>query len=161
MYEDMTYDALLAAAKADVGDGVQKGEGSLVFNALSALAFELERLYMAADYILNEGFADTADMDGLIRIAANRGITRKAATHASVSVTCDAAVPIGWRASLKGYNYVVTEVLDAERIQVGSGEVDMAFFTVLVPHARIFHGLLDTGAQEVRRRIHAVSLFHR
>ena len=113
MYEDMTYDALLAAAKADVGDGVQKGEGSLVFNALSALAFELERLYMAADYILNEGFADTADMDGLIRIAANRGITRKAATQASVSVTCDAAVPIGWRASLKGYNYVVTEVLDA------------------------------------------------
>ena len=113
MYEDMTYDALLAAAKADVGDGVQKGEGSLVFNALSALAFELERLYMAADYILNECFADTADMEGLIRIAANRGITRRAASHAYVSITADAALPIGWRASLKGFNYAVTEALDA------------------------------------------------
>ena len=57
-----------------------------------------------------------------------------------------------------GVHVALTQVLDAERIQVGSGEVDMAFFTVLVPHARIFHGLLDAGAQEVRRRIHAVGV---
>ena len=53
MFEDMTYDQLLANAKADVGDGVNKGEGSLVFNALSALAYELEKLYIEANYILN------------------------------------------------------------------------------------------------------------
>lgn len=113
MYEDMTYDYLLADAKAEAGDGIQKGEGSLVFNALSALAFELEKLYIEANYILNEGFADTADMDGLIRIAANRGLTRKPATNAYVSITADAALPIGWRASLKGFNYAVVEEMDA------------------------------------------------
>ncbi len=114
MFEDMTYDQLLANAKADVGDGVNKGEGSLVFNALSALAYELEKLYIEANYILNQCFADTADLDGLIRVAANRGITRKGATNAYVSVTANAALPIGWRGSLKGYNYVVTEVLDSD-----------------------------------------------
>lgn len=113
MYEDMTYDYLLADAKAEAGDGIQKGEGSLVFNALSALAFELEKLYIEANYILNEGFADTADMDGLIRIAANRGLTRKPATNAYVSITADVALPIGWRASLKGFNYAVVEEMDA------------------------------------------------
>ena len=113
MYEEMTYDYILADAKAEAGDGIQKGEGSLVFNALSALAFELEKLYIEANYILNEGFADTADMDGLVRIAANRGLTRKPATNAYVSVTADVALPMGWRASLKGYNYIVTEELDS------------------------------------------------
>ena len=114
MFEDMTYDQLLANAKADVGDGVNKGEGSLVFNALSALAYELEKLYIEANYILNQCFADTADLEGLIRVAANRGIVRKTSTNAYVSVTANVALPIGWRGSLKGYNYVVTEVLDAE-----------------------------------------------
>lgn len=113
MYEAMTYDALLAAAKNDIGDGVQKGEGSLVFNALSALAYELEKLYREANYILNEGFADTADMEGLIRIAANRGLSRMLATNAYVKIEADTTLPIGWRGSLKGYNYVVTEELNA------------------------------------------------
>lgn len=113
MYEEMTYDYILADAKAEAGDGIQKGEGSLVFNALSALAFELEKLYIEANYILNEGFADTADMDGLVRIAANRGLTRKPATNAYVSITANVALPVGWRASLKGYNYIVTEELDS------------------------------------------------
>lgn len=112
MYEEMTYDYILADAKAEAGDGIQKGEGSLVFNALSVLAFELEKLYIEANYILNECFADTADIDGLVRVAANRGLTRKPATNAYVSVTANTALPIGWRASLKGYNYVVTEELD-------------------------------------------------
>lgn len=113
MYEEMTYDYILADAKAEAGDGIQKGEGSLVFNALSVLAFELEKLYIEANYILNEGFADTADMDGLVRIAANRGLTRKPATNAYVSITANVALPVGWRASLKGYNYIVTEELDS------------------------------------------------
>lgn len=113
MYENKTYAALLTEAKGYIGDGVQKGEGSLVFNALSVLAYELEKLYIEANYILNQGYADTADLDGLIRIAANRGLIRKPATNAYVSITADAALPIGWRASLKGFNYQVTEELHA------------------------------------------------
>ena len=57
MYEAMTYAALLADAKSYIGDGVQKGEGSLVFNALSVLAYELEKLYIQANYILEQTYA--------------------------------------------------------------------------------------------------------
>lgn len=112
MYENMTYDYLLNDAKSYIGDGVQKGEGSLVYNALSALAFELEKLYIQANYILNQTFADTADFTHLEDIAANRAVYPRPATAAKVSITANVALPIGWRASLKGYNYIVESVID-------------------------------------------------
>ena len=49
MYEDKTYSSLLQDALSDVGGGVQTGEGYLVYNALSALAYELEKLYIQMD----------------------------------------------------------------------------------------------------------------
>lgn len=113
MYENMTYAALLADAKSYIGDGVQKGEGSLVFNALSVLAYELEKLYMQANYILNQTYADTADFEHLQKIAANRAIYRREATAAKVKIAANTAVPVGARFSLKSYNYSVTEELDA------------------------------------------------
>ena len=113
MYENMTYAALLSDAKGYIGDGVQKGEGSLVFNALSVLAFELEKLYIQANYILNQTYADTADFEHLQEIAANRAVYRKAATEAKVKIEADAEIPIGSRFSLKSYNYRVTEVISA------------------------------------------------
>lgn len=112
MYENMTYDQLLANAKADIGDGVNKGEGSLVFNALSALAYELHKLYLQANYILNQTYADTADMEHLQEIAANRAIYRRDATAATVKIEANVALPIGTRFSLKSFNYAVTEELD-------------------------------------------------
>ena len=113
MYENMTYAALLADAKSHIGDGVQKGEGSLVYNALSVLAFELEKLYIQANYILNQGYADSADFEHLQAITANRAIYRKPATAATVKIEADAEIPLGSRFSLKAYNYEVTERISA------------------------------------------------
>lgn len=111
MYENMTYPVLLAKAKGYIGDGVQKGEGSLVFNALSALAYELEKLYVQANYILNQVYADSADLEHLEEIAANRSVFRREATAATVKIVGDAAIPIGSRFNLKAYNYTVTELI--------------------------------------------------
>ena len=114
MYETMTHDYLLEDAKQYVGGGVQKGEGSLVYNALSSLAYELEKLYIEANYIINQMFADTADYEHLVEHAANVGLTPKAATSATVAIRADAELPAGWRGSLKGYNYVVTGPHESE-----------------------------------------------
>lgn len=111
MYENMTYPVLLAESKSYIGDGVQKGEGSLVFNALSALAYELEKLYVQANYILNQVYADSADLEHLEEIAANRSVFRREATAATVKIVGDAAIPIGSRFNLKAYNYTVTELI--------------------------------------------------
>ena len=112
MYEDKTYKSILADTKSDIGDEVIKVEGSLVHNALSALAYEIEKLYIQLDYIIEQSHAGTADLEHLEMIALDRGIVRKEATNAYVKAEFNVAVPIGSRYSLKGYNYRVVEVIN-------------------------------------------------
>lgn len=117
MYENKTYANLLQVAMDDIGTGVQKNEGSLVYNALSALAFELNKIYIQMDYIITQSHADTADIENLTEIAADRAVYRKQATEAVVEIQTNIAVPIGTRFSLKGYVYTVTEELDPEEFR--------------------------------------------
>lgn len=112
MYEDKTYKSILADTKRDIGDEVIKSEGSLVHNALSALAFEIEKLYIQMDYIIEQSHADTADIEHLNMIALDRGIVRKKATNAYVKAEFNVAIPIGSRFSLKGYNYKAVEIIN-------------------------------------------------
>lgn len=113
MYEDKTYEALLDDAEADVDDTeVQTEEGSLVYNSLSALSLELSKIYIQLDYILKQMDVDEADSVFLNYIAKDRGIARKTATAAEVSITCNVAVPIGARFSLRDFIYDVTELID-------------------------------------------------
>lgn len=112
MYEDKTYKSILADAKNDIGDEVIKVEGSLVHNALSALAYEMEKLYIQIDYIIEQSHAGTADIEHLEMIALDRAIIRKSATNAYVKAEFNVAVPIGSRYNLKGYNYRAVEVIN-------------------------------------------------
>ena len=112
MYEDKTYKNILADTKEYIGDEVIKSEGSLVHNALSALAYEIEKLYIQMDYIIKQSHADTADIEHLEMIARDRAIIRKKATNAYVKAEFNVAIPIGSRFSLKGYNYKNVEVID-------------------------------------------------
>lgn len=112
MYEDKTYKSILADAKNDIGDEVIKVEGSLVHNALSALAYEMEKLYIQIDYIIEQSHSGTADIEHLEMIALDRAIIRKSATNAYVKAEFNVAVPIGSRYNLKGYNYRAVEVIN-------------------------------------------------
>ena len=112
MYEDKTYKSILADTKSDIGDEVIKVEGSLVHNALSALAYEIEKLYIQLNYIIEQSHAGTADLEHLEMIALDRGIVRKEATNAYVKAEFNVAVPIGSRYSLKGYTYRAVEVIN-------------------------------------------------
>ena len=112
MYEDRTYLKILEDAGRDISDEVIKSEGSLVHNALSALAYEIEKLYIQLDYIVEQSHANTADLKHLEMIAADRAITRKRATNAYVKGIFNVVIPIGSRFSLKGYNYIATEVIN-------------------------------------------------
>ena len=82
MYEDKTYSSILQDALQEIGAGVQTGEGYLTYNALSALAYELQKLYIQLDYISRQSHADTADLDELVEIAKDRGSDQKKATSA-------------------------------------------------------------------------------
>ena len=114
MYEDRTYAALLAEGKAQISDNILKSEGSLVHNALSIIAYELERFYIEADYLLKQIDPAQADYDNLVKLCAQRGIYPKDATAAVVKIVGNVTIPIGARFNLSAYNYIITEVIDAE-----------------------------------------------
>jgi len=113
MYEAFDHDTILKAALAEISDDVIKTEGSFLYAALSAFAYEVEKLYIQADYIISQSNASTADYDSLVLICADRGIIPEDATNAYVKISCNCTVPIGTRFSMKSYTYIITEIMDA------------------------------------------------
>lgn len=111
MFENMTFDRLLGEGKAQVSDDILKGEGSLVHNALAVIAFELERLYIQADYIMRQADPARADFENLVTLAAARAVYPDEATSTQVRMVADADVPDGARFSLSAHSYVVVREL--------------------------------------------------
>lgn len=111
MFEDMTFDRLLEEGKAQISDDILKGEGSLVHNALAVMAFELERLYIQADYIMRQADPARADFENLVTLAAARAVYPDEATCAQVRMQADTDVPAGARFSLSAHSYVVVNEL--------------------------------------------------
>ena len=66
MYEGQTYEVILARMirKAlETNSNIDSREGSLLWLGEAPAAVELQNLYIAADTILKETFADTASRD--------------------------------------------------------------------------------------------------
>ncbi len=106
-----TYTDILTDGLNNISDNILKSEGSLVYNAVSIIAYELERVYQDEEYLLNQLDPDTADFDNLKKLCAQRGIYPSDATYAIVKIVGDAAIPIGARFNLGTFNYIVTEVI--------------------------------------------------
>lgn len=85
MYEFQTFETILERLLSnEILDGLDKREGSVIYNALAPAAAELAKLYVSLDIFFQETFADTASLEYLILRAAERGITRNLATSAIV-----------------------------------------------------------------------------
>lgn len=113
MYENEMYSTILERTKKRISDDIQKGEGSLVHNALAAAVFEIEKLYIEMNYVLNQFYSGTADREYLIRLAEDRGVYLRAASQAVVKGQFDVDVPLGARFNLNAFNYRVTEKIAA------------------------------------------------
>jgi len=84
---DELYEQILERLLSNVPNDVDKREGSIIFNALSPAALELQQIYEELADVLTETFADTAGLDSLIMRARERGIKYKDATHAVIKGT--------------------------------------------------------------------------
>jgi len=109
VYEDVTYEVILQRMLDRVPNTIDKREGSIIYDALAPAAVELQLMYIAADGILNETFADTASREYLIKRCAERGITPTDATKAILKGLFNINVAIGSRFNLGDLNYIVTE----------------------------------------------------
>ena len=75
-------------------------EGSIIYNALAPAAVEVMGMYIEAQRILDETFADTASREYLIKRAKERGITPQPATNAilkGIFKPSELTIPIGSR----------------------------------------------------------------
>ena len=112
MYESVTFESIMERMLERVPSTMDKREGSVIWDALAPAAIELQNTYIALDTVLNETFADTANLYYLAKRAKERGITQKLASQAILQGEFTPAtleVPIGSRFSCDSLNYVLTE----------------------------------------------------
>lgn len=116
MYEETLYDQIMQRMLDRIPDDMDKREGSIIWDALSPAALELELAYIVLADVMNQAFADTNDREYLIRRCKERAVTPYSATYAvmkGVFVPANADV-LGKRFNIEGMNYIVTEPLDVE-----------------------------------------------
>lgn len=110
-FADRNYEALMRETLDLVSDIYDKRDGSMIYNAVAALMFELAMLYEGAlPFVFNETYIDTASRDGLIKRASDRSLEPWPATkavHYAIFSTNGADVPKDTRFSCEDLNYVV------------------------------------------------------
>lgn len=142
MYEHITYENILERMINRVkgrDPNIDTREGSVIYDALAPAALELKNMYIEADFIFNETFADTASRENLIKRVKERGVIPQPATKTilkGVFTPTTLEIPIGHRFSLDKLNYrVVEKIRDGEyRMECEtSGEIGNSNLGRLIP----------------------------
>jgi Uncharacterized homolog of phage Mu protein gp47 len=142
VYEEQTFDVIMARLLSRVPNDVDKREGSIIHDALAPAAIELAQAYRELDINRNLSYADTATDEYLERRTAEFGVTREPATKArrkgeffdSQGTPLD--IPIGSRFSLSDLNYVAVKRLALGQYEMECetlGVVGNQHFGVLLP----------------------------
>lgn len=115
MSNKTTFSGIIERMLSNVASKYDKREGSVIWDALAPASLEFQNLYILIEGLLIEMFADTATINFLVKHCADRGITRKPASHAIVIGQFEPStleIPIGNRFSHEEYNYVVTDKIE-------------------------------------------------
>ncbi len=112
MYSSMTFESILNRMLEKIPEGMDKREGSIIYDALAPCAWELMEMYIGLDTILYESFADTASREYLIRRAKERGLEPLEATNAVVKGKFNKEIEIGTRFDCEEMYWTVIERLD-------------------------------------------------
>lgn len=115
MFEDMTFENIMEAMMKEMPDDIDTSEGSLLYNACAKQAVQLEETYMFMSGIEKNMFADTADLEHLIRIGNDIGCFINEATYAEFEAQFNCVVPVGSRWNCDEYNYTVFNVIDENK----------------------------------------------
>lgn len=87
MYENQTYEVIMARLLNNVSSDIDKSEGSFIWDALSPAAIELAQAYIAIDLAINQSFIVTSTGAYLDRGTAEMGVSRIVASYAVGNVT--------------------------------------------------------------------------
>lgn len=113
MYEDQTYENVLARALAKIATNVDKREGSLIMNAIAPISAEHANIYILLDSIIRNGYVDTATIkDYVVYRCRERGINPYEATQAVLKGKFNMNIPVGSRFSHDELNYTAKEFME-------------------------------------------------
>lgn len=114
MFEEYTFENILARMLERVPGDVDKREGSVIYDALAPAAVELQLMYIEMDNMLLQCFADTADRTYLMLRAKERGLEPYKAAAAVLRGIFEPenADVEGKRFNLDSLNYVAGEALE-------------------------------------------------
>lgn len=119
--EGELYDLILMRMLSRIPDTEDKRDSSPIYAFLAPIAEEFAYAYMEADTKYNEGFVDTASIDGLIKRASERGIEVKKATPSVVTASFSPSgiVEVGERFSVGDVNFTVRQITDSGEYRLG------------------------------------------
>lgn len=112
MYESINFEMLMNRMLGKIPLGMDKTEGSIIYDALAPCAAELAVMYIELDVILKETFGDTASREYLIRRAKERGLSPYEASSSIMKGEFDLEIPIGSRFTCGELVYFATEKFD-------------------------------------------------
>jgi uncharacterized phage protein gp47/JayE len=113
MYEDQTYEAILARSLDRIATNVDKREGSLVMNAVAPVSAEHANLYILLDSIIRNGYVHTADIrEYVVYRCRERGIIPYEATQAVLKGKFNMSIPLGSRFNHDTLNYTAKEFME-------------------------------------------------
>ena len=112
MFEQFTYEKIMSDMMADMPEDIDTSEGSLIFNACAKQAVRLEEAYLYLDGLEKNMYADTADLEHLIRAGNERPCYIKQATYAEFEAEFNCPIPAGSRFNCDEYNYTVFNAID-------------------------------------------------
>ena len=138
MYENISVDGLRARMLGRVSNKLDKREGSIIFDAISPTALELQFLYIELERVIREAYGDTASHEFLILRCRERGIAPCAATNAVLKgVFSPENIDVsGKRFSVEDLNYTVGESLGGGAYRVvceTSGAVGNRYLGNMIP----------------------------
>ncbi len=114
MFEEYTFENILNSMLGKVPAGIDKREGSIIYDALAPAAAELCQYYISLDGVMKETFADTASREYLVLRCAERGITPFEATAAEFKAYFDKEIEAGERFTAGDVNFYAAEKLEGE-----------------------------------------------
>lgn len=140
-YTDMTYDRIMQRCLERVVTGVDKREGSIIYDALAPAAAELAILYSTFSGEMDRAFPDTARDIDLTNKAKERSVFRLPATCAVRKGVFTGPngymdIPIGSRFSGGTVNYVASERISTGLYRMTceeAGAAGNAYFGNLIP----------------------------
>ena len=119
LFENQTYETLLASALARISSTFDKREGSMVYNGVAPSMAELAQLYIGLDFVFTATYIATAPREYLIERAKDRGLSPKAASAAVFRAEFNIEVPVGARFSCEELNFIVTERMNGADSDTG------------------------------------------